>query len=341
MTALFTAIGGFRLRKEIKMHFWKKFLATAAMACVTAATPVLAQDSARLGKIITGYPAGGATDVVVRIVAPHLSAVTGVDYVVENRPGASGNIGAEAVVKAPPDGNTILVVFNSHSTIGPLFPNLPFDPVRDLASVGQISETPYLVVARNDIGVDDLKQLVDRAKRTNRPITLGTAGRATPQHLMAEVLATTTGAPVSAVHYKGSASAQNDLLGGHIDISLMTPSLGGALVRSGKLKLLAVTSSARIPEYPNVPTVHELGFDAWSGAGVWIAMLVPAKTPRAVVAKLNTALNDALKKSEVVAKLKSVGMNPTGRSPEQLDKIMQGERATWAAVIRDQKISVE
>jgi len=326
------------------MHRLKESLVGAVLALVLAAAMPLAfaQDASRgSGKIIVGNAPGGGTDVVARIVASYLSSLLGINYVVENRPGASGNIAAEAVAKAAPDGNTLLAVFNSHSTIGPLFPNLPFDPVRDLASVGQISDTPYLLVARNNIGADNLRELVEQAKRSKRPVTAGTAGRGTPQHLLFEILGKTSGITVSAIHYKGTAPAQNDLLGGHLDVSLMTPSLGAQMVKAGKSKLLAVTSEARLVDFPNVPTVREQGFDSLAGSGVWIALLVPGKTPRPTVMRLNKALNDALKFPETIDKLKAVGMTPTGGPPEYLDKIIQTEQAAWTALIRELSITVE
>ena len=196
-------------------------------------------------------------------------------------------------------------------------------------------------IDRNNIGAENLRDLVEQAKRSKRPVTAGTAGRGTPQHLLFEILGKTSGITVSAIHYKGTAPAQNDLLGGHLDVSLMTPSLGAQMVKAGKSKLLAVTSEARLVDFPNVPTVREQGFDSLAGSGVWIALLVPGKTPRPTVMRLNKALNDALKFPETIDKLKAVGMTPTGGPPEYLDKIIQTEQAAWTALIRELSITVE
>ncbi|MGB3067296.1 MAG: tripartite tricarboxylate transporter substrate binding protein [Ottowia sp.] len=293
------------------------------------------------GRIIVGNQPGGATDIAARMLAPEFAKATGHQWIVENRTGASGNIAAEHVAKAPADGNTILLVFNSHTTISSLFPKLPFDPVKDFASVGLIAQAPYLLVARPAIGVDNLRELIARAKKDGKPITIGSPGQGTPQHLLAEQLRKAEGVEIDTVHYKGSAPAQTDVMGGHVDITLVTPSLGGPFVKAGKLKLLGVTSDARLPEFPNTPTTRELGVATLNSSGVWLALLVPAKTPAETVARLNKTLNEALRTPEVLARLKSVGMLPMGGTSEQLDKLMRQEQATWSTLIKESKITLD
>ena len=318
-------------------HFIARLAACALLAC--SAGHVAAQTTD--GKIVVGNQPGGATDIVARLLLPEFSKASGRQFIVENRTGASGNIAAEHVARAPADGNTILLVFNSHTTISSLFPKLTFDPIKDFASVGLISQAPYLVVARPDIGVDDLRELIAQRKKSGKPITLGSPGQGTPQHLLAENLRKAQNVDIETVHYKGSAPAQTDVMGGHVDTSLVTASLGAGFVKTGKLKLLAVTSDARLPDFPNTPTSRELGIDTLNSSGVWLALLVPAKTPPATVARLNKTLNDALQSPEVLARLKTIGMIPMGGSPADLDKLMREEQATWSALIKESKITID
>lgn len=293
------------------------------------------------GKIVVGNQPGGATDIVARLLAPEYAKVLGRPFVVENRTGASGNIAAEYVAKSPADGNTVLLVFNSHTTISSLFPKLPFDPIKDFASIGLISDSPYLIVARPGIGVNTLRELIDKAKREGKPISIGSPGPGTPQHLLAQKLSQDQKVEVSVVHYKGSAPAQTDVMGGHVDITFVTNSLGASFVKAGKLQLLGITSDQRAADFPVTPTTREQGLGVFNGSGVWLALLVPAKTPAAKVEQLNQVLNQALKSPEVQAKLKAVGMSPLGGTPAAQDKLMHDEQATWSALIKASKITLE
>lgn len=327
------------------MNWIRNVLTVAAVAgsFVFVGTAALAQqgDAAAQGKIVVGNSPGGATDQVARLVAPYFAKGMARPFIVDNRPGASGNIAAEHVAKAAPDGNTILLVFNSHTTIGALFQKLPFDPVKDFTPIGLVSETPYLLVARPNIGVASLSELVAQAKEKRTPITAGTPGVGTPTHLLFEYVKKINGIDITALHYKGSAPAQADVMGGHVDIALVTPSLGAPLVRAGKLKLLAVTAPARLPEFPSVQTVQEAGVNSLNGEGVWIGLLVPAKTPAATVTALNKVLNEALRTPELIARLKAIDMAPIGGTPERLNEVMSKERAVWPALIREAKITLE
>ncbi|HEY8357461.1 MAG TPA: tripartite tricarboxylate transporter substrate-binding protein [Ramlibacter sp.] len=293
------------------------------------------------GRIIVGNQPGGATDIVARLVAPRLAQALGHPFVVENKAGASGNIAADAVAKAPPDGNTLLLVFNSHPMIGALFPKLPFDPIKDFASIGLISQSPYLVVAKPDIGVEDLKQAVERSKQTKKPLFMGSPGRATPQHLMMERLRKEEGVDVEVVHYKGTGPAIADVMGGHADFTMATISAAGSHVKANKVKLLAVTADKRLGDFPNAPTASELGLKSIAGSGVWVALLAPAKTPPAVVERLNRILNDALKTPEVAERLASIGMTSLGGKPQELDRLMLQEQKVWSSLIRELKITPE
>jgi tripartite-type tricarboxylate transporter receptor subunit TctC len=314
----------------------------ALVGALVSVGPAHAQgEPAGQAKLVVGNQPGGATDTLARLLVPYLSSGAGRTYVVDNRAGASGNIAAEYVAKSVPDGHTILLTFNSHTTIGALFQKLAFDPVKDFAPVGLISETPYLLVARPNIGVSSFAELIAQAKTTRRPISAGTPGVGTPTHLLFENMKKLNGIDITSIHYKGSAPAQADVMGGHVDIALVTPSLGAPLVKSGKLKLLAVTAATRLPAFPGAQTAREAGVDSLTGEGVWLGLLVPAKTPAATVATLNRILNDALKTPELIARLQAIDMAPIGGTPERLNELMTKERGTWSALIREAKITLD
>jgi len=293
------------------------------------------------GRIIVGNAPGGGTDHVARLIAPFFNDAQGRTFVVENRPGASGNIAAAMVAGSPPDGSTMLLIFNAHATTALLNPRLAFDPIKDFSSVGEISESPYLVVARPGIGVNDLRALIERSVRTKQPITAGTPGQGTPLHIMFEALKSQHNVDMVISHYKGSAPAMTDVMGGHIDMTLATPALAGQQVQAGKLSVIGVTSRARLPEYPNVPTMGELGISQWAGAGAWFSVVVPARTPRSVVAAANGILNEALKNPQVLDRLKTLGMTARGGSAESMDAKLRAEADLWAPVIRSAKITAE
>lgn len=311
-----------------------------ALALCTAAASV-AFGQGKEARIVVGNAPGGATDIVARLIAPKFAQALGEPVIVENKAGASGNIAADAVAKAAPDGRTLLLAFNSHATVGALFPKLPFDPFKDFASVGLIARAPFLVVAKPDIGVDNLKQALDRVKQTKKPLFMGSPGKATPNHLMLERLRKEEEVDVQVVHFKGTAPAITDVMGGHVDFTLATPSAAAGFVKAGKLKLLAVTSSHRLPEFPNTPTAGDLGIKSFADSGVWLALLAPAKTPRATVEKLNRTLNDVLRTPEVVEKLSSLGMTAAGGTPADLEKLMAEEQRIGTALIKELNITSE
>ena len=231
-------------------------------------------------KIVIGNAPGGISDTMGRLLAEQFTSVFNRNFLVENRPGAGGNIAADLVAKSPPDGQTMLLIYNSHPSINALYPNLPFDPIKDFSSIGMIVGTPYLLVANPALPGKNLAEVLVNARRSGRPLTFASPGSGSPQHLMAERLGIQTGIPVTVAHYKGMAPAQTDVLGGHVDFTISSVAIGMPQVKAGKLKVLAVTSPERLPELPNDPTVKESGVDGFVGMG-WLALLVPAKTPAA------------------------------------------------------------
>lgn len=321
-----------------------RFLTSRRMPKVVAFGALLAANVASaqvggIGKVVVGNQPGGATDIVARLLAPALEPVMGRTFVVENRVGASGNVAAEFVSRSVPDGSTILVMFNSHATVGALYPKLSFDPLKDLVSAGEISETPFLIVGRPDLGASDLKTVMDAARKAGKPLKVGTPGLGTPHHLLFEALKRSHQQDLIITHYKGSAPAQADVMGGHIDVVMSTPSLAVPALKAGKATLLGVTSEQRLADYPNAPTAREMGVLPLAGSGAWIGLMVPAKTPDAVIERINRALNTALQTPAVQERLKTIGMTAVGGSAQAMNTKLHKEAAQWTPLIREAKIT--
>jgi tripartite-type tricarboxylate transporter receptor subunit TctC len=293
-------------------------LSAAALAMI-AAFPSLApaQSSAPI-KVIVGNAPGGISDILARLMAEQLAAPLGRTIIVENKPGAAGNIAADLVAKAVPDGNTLLFIYNSHPSIKSLYPQLPFDPMAG----------------------NTLAEAVGNAKRTGKPLTFASPGVGSPQHLMIERLKHQAGVPITVAHYKGLAPGQADVLAGHVDFTISSVAIGLPQVLAGKAKALAVSSAERLPRLPNVPTVKESGYEGFVTEG-WLALLLPAKTPPAIAARYNDELNKVLSKPEIKAKLDQMGATPTPGAAEVLDRILRDESAMWTKVVKDLGIKPE
>jgi tripartite-type tricarboxylate transporter receptor subunit TctC len=304
-----------------------------------SAAPAIAQD-ARPVRIVVGNAPGGITDTLSRLMAESFTRSTGRTFVVENKPGAAGNIAAEHVARSAPDGSVMLMIYNSHPTIAALYPNLTFDPVADFQSVGLIAGTPYLLVANPAVPGKNLAEALSLARAGKRTLSFASPGAGTPQHLTMERLKLSTGLPITIAHYKGTAPGQNDVLAGHVDMTLSSVALALPQVRAGKLKVLAVTSAERLPFLPNEPTVSESGVKNFVSVG-WMGFVMPAKTPPAIVKRYNDELNRALASREVRDKLEIMGASPIGGPPEDLDRQIRDDKTMWTKIIHDLKIKAE
>lgn len=274
------------------------------------------------------------------MVAEPMAASMKRTIIVESQPGASYNIAAEFVAKAPADGNTVLLTFNVHPIAGALYPSLPFDPVKDFRAVGVIATTPYVVAGNPSLPGANLKEFIAAAKAQNRSVTFASVGLGTPQHLMIERLKAQTGLDIRMIHYKSAAAAQTDVMGGHVDFSLLTPSIAEAQAKAGKLRVLAMTSAQRLPQFPDSQTVTEAGYQGFITDG-WYAMLLPSKTPEATIKAYNTALNEALNLPAVRDKLRGVGATATPGQQEALDKVIRDDAVMWTQVIKQNNIKPE
>jgi tripartite-type tricarboxylate transporter receptor subunit TctC len=291
-------------------------------------------------RFIVPFPPGGANDILARTLGPRLTADWAQPVVIENRPGAGGNIGADVVAKAKPDGHTLLLGYVGNLTISPsLYQAIPYDTLKDFAPVTNLVNQPIVMLAHPNFAASTIKQLVALAKARRGEITCASPGVGTAQHLATELLKTKAGIDLVHVPYKGAIPALTDLIGGQIP--LLTVGLAPALphVKSGKLKALAVVGPKRAAVLPEVPTVGETvaGFEVTS----WNGVLVPSGTPAAVVGQLNRDVVRVLAEPDVRARLEAAGFEIIGNSPEQFARTIRGDLARFASVIRVSGIKPE
>jgi len=303
---------------------------------VAASLPLAAHAQAYPGKpirIIVPYPAGGAVDIIARIVGQPLSEALKQPVIVDNRPGASANIGMELAAKAAPDGYVLLMASNGIATNMALFPNLAFDGRRDFAPVARIGFAPLVIVVPAASPAKSLKDLIAQAKAEPGKLTYASAGNGSSGHLAGELLKSSAKIDVLHVPYKGGAPAITDLLGERISFMPINPVEVIAHIRSGRLRALAVGSDKRVPLLPDVPTVAEAGLPGFD-ATVWWGLVAPAGTPRDVVAKLNAETNKALADPAIVGKLGDLGVVVTAGTPEQFAAFIQAQTELWSGVIK-------
>jgi tripartite-type tricarboxylate transporter receptor subunit TctC len=315
------------------MHRRALFLALLA--------PAAAQAQAAPLRLIVPFPAGGPTDAIARLIAGPMGATLGRAVVVENRAGAGGTLGAEAAARAEPDGNTIVVTSIATHGIGPaLYPRLPYDPVRDFAAIGMIHASPLVIAVTPGFAARTLPDLVTMARSKPGEIGYATSGNGTSPHAAGEMFAGEAGIRWQHVPYRGSAPAITDVLAGNVPVLIDNLISTIEHIRAGRLRALAVTTPARAPLLPDVPTVAELG---WAGfaASSWMALSAPARTPEAAIARLNAALNEALADRQVRQGMLALGAEPVGGSPADLDAFIASELAKWAAVVKRSGMRVD
>jgi len=320
---------------------WKKVLSLLIAAAITAPVSMaLPQSGAEAADFPTkplrfhvGFPPGGSTDRVARLIAPRLEQELGQPVVLDNTAGAGGIVGLNAVAKADPDGHTFGFGVSGALTVQPtLKPNLPFDPIEDLAPVTMAVINPLVLVVRPESGIKTLQQFIEQAK--SRPgMTYGTAGVGTAMHLAGQLLNQEAGIELTHVGYKGSGPALVDLLGGHVDSVIIDVITVKAHLEAGKLVPLGVTTPERTPLAPDIPTIAEGGVDGF-GVSSWFGILTTAGTPPEVVARLNAALVSVLEDPEVSKKLLEGGLQPAPSSPEAFRDRIRAEARKNAELIK-------
>ena len=309
---------------------------TLLAALLSAPLAVLAQAwPAKTVKIIAPFPPGGSVDQVSRILAAQLTQQLGQQFIVENRSGASGSIGTQAVATAPPDGYTIGVVFDTHAVNPSLIPNIPFDTLKDLAPVMLIGTSPMAIVAHASQPYKDFRDVLAAARK--EPVAFGSIGTGSLGHLAMTQVANMQGVQFTHIPYKGGGPLMTDAIGGQVPLAIGTVFLVNPHVKGGKVRALAVTSAKPSPELPGVATVAEQGVPGFS-ALAWWGVIAPARTPRPVVQKIHDELRKALASPAVFQKLSEQGMDILGGTPEEMDHFLRSEITRWAAVVQQNKI---
>jgi tripartite-type tricarboxylate transporter receptor subunit TctC len=287
---------------------------------------------ARPIKILVGAPAGGTTDTMARAIADPMTAALKQPVLVENRPGAGGNLAAAAVAKSAPDGHTLLVSFSSHTINATLYPSLPYDPVADFTPITMIARVPSLLVGRADLPAKDLKELIALARAQPHKLTIGIGGIGSSLHLAGEKFKLMTGVDLLNVPYKGTAPALTDLLGGQIDLMFISLVTGAEQVRAGKLRAYGVTSDKRQAMFPDLPAIGEvvLGFESTA----WFGVFAPAHLPDAITQKLYTTIVAALAGPRLREQLKTEGATSVGNTPKEFTAFVREDIERWAPVVK-------
>jgi len=316
-------------------------LCAAAAALIAAAAPAEAQDKwpERQVNVIVPFTAGGTTDMFARILAQHMQAKFGPPFIVENRAGAAGNVGTTAVARAPKDGYTILVGTVSTHAINPfLYKNLPHDTEKDFVPITGLAKLPNLLVVNPKIPVKTFAEFVEYAKQNPGKLNYGSSGAGTSQHLAAELFQLKTGAKMTHVPFRSSQDIVNGLIGGHIDLAFDNMTIAWPQAQGGTVRALAVTSTERSPQAPEIPTVGETlsGFDATSWNGLW----APAGTPQAIVDTIAADVKAILEKPEVQKKAAELASTPAPMTPKQFAEYIQAERQKWSEVVKTVGIQI-
>ena len=313
-------------------------VAAALLASASRAQPVEADYPGRTVKIVVSAPAGGGLDVAARIIAERLRQRLGQPFIIENRPGAAGNTGAEVVFAAEPDGYTLLAAQPSPLTVNQLlYRKLNFDPAA-FVPVATMTAVPNVLVVRPDLPAHSLREFIDHAKANPGKLNFASQGIGTTPHLSGELFNRLAGTQLVHVPYKGTAQAVNDVVAGHVDLIFLEMGSAFQLYKGGRAKLLALSSLERAPQMPEIPIFAEAGMPDFK-SDTWNALVAPPKTPAAIVAKLNTAINEVLKLPDVQAHFAGISMQPIGGTPADLAERIKAETRRWGEVIRAANIT--
>jgi len=316
----------------------QRALATAIVTLTLASAGVQAADNypSRPVQMIIPFSAGGPTDIVGRIMGAKMGELLGQQFVIENKVGAGGNIGADAVAKAAPDGYTLLMATVSTHAINPgLYRHMPYDPLRDFAAVGRVGVTPTLLLVHPSIPATDVKSLVALIKANPGKYDYGSSGVGSILHLCGEEFKSLAGGlDIVHVPYKGSAPMDTDLMGGQISLAFDATPTAMPLAQSGRVRALGAGMATRLRAMPDLPTLQEQGLKGFE-CYTWNAILAPAGTPQPIVDRLNAAINKSLADPAVFSALQKAGIDPTpGSTPQQTAEFVKAELAKWAPIIK-------
>lgn len=322
-----------------------RFLRTAALlaGAVLAGASAVAQSGfpQQPIRMVVTFPPGGSTDAVVRMLVPRLNEKLGQQVVVDNRPGAGGNIGLAIVAKAPPDGHTLGVgAAGALSANSSLYAQMPFDPVKDFKPVTMLAAIPFVLIGHPSVQAKTQQELVALAKSQPGKLSIGHGGNGTAMHLSAALFAQMADVKMVEVPYKGSGPAALDVLAGNVPLAVVDLPSALQHIKAGKLTAFAVTSPQRLPQLPDVPTASEAGLSGYDSTG-WFGVVAPAGTPAPVINRLNAEITAALNDPAIQASMRNLGVEPAPTRPEAFEAYIRSETQKWAKVIRQANIKID
>ncbi|HEX2547359.1 MAG TPA: tripartite tricarboxylate transporter substrate binding protein [Ramlibacter sp.] len=324
------------------MHQFARAAAALLLAAFAATAPAQSPDFPRQPiRVVVTFPPGGSADAVVRMLVPRLNEKLGQQVVVDNRPGAGGNIGLAIVAKAPPDGYTLGVgAAGALSANSSLYAQMPFDPVKDFRPVSMLAAIPFVLIGHPSVQAKTQRELIALAKSQPGKLSIAHGGNGTAMHLSAALFSQMADVKMVEVPYKGSGPAALDVLAGNVPLAVVDLPSALQHIRAGKLVAFAVTSPQRLPQLPDVPTASEAGLGGYDSTG-WFGVVAPAGTPPAIVQRLNAEITAALNDPAIQASMRNLGVEPAPSRPEAFEAYIRAETQKWAKVIRAANIKIE
>ncbi|HEU4376915.1 MAG TPA: tripartite tricarboxylate transporter substrate binding protein [Telluria sp.] len=291
--------------------------------------------------LIVPFPPAGGTDILSRLVANKLTETMKWSIIVENRPGAGGNIGVDVAARAPHDGYTIVMGQTSNLAINPtLFAHLPYSPAKDFSPITTVASAPLVLVVATNSPFKSLAEIVDAAKAKPGQVSFGSPGNGTVAHMTIELLQKASGVKFQHIAYKGSSQAITDLIGGYVQVFMSSIPTAIAQIKGGRMRAIAVTSTERSSDLPNVPTINESGYKGFDAA-TWFGLLAPAGTPPEIIAKLNQSINQVLNMPDVQKRIDIEGATTLGSSPEQFRELLKSDMVRWGQVVKESGAKVD
>lgn len=314
------------------------------MAAAAMSLPALAQTSSfplRPVRIVVPYTTGGSNDVIARLLAQQLQETWGQPVVVENKPGAAGNIGASDIAKSAPDGHSLLLTNINIVSMNPgLIANMPFDPQKDFAPISLLGTTALALVVHPSVPANNVRELIDLARKGPGRLNYASSGNGSPQHMSAEMFKAMTKTSMTHIPYRGAAPAVNDLLAGQVQVTIGVVNQLIPHIRAGKLKALGVTTRKRLAQMPDVPTLDEAGVPGYESE-IWLGLAAPSATPPAIIEQINQAIRKAMATADVISKLQSQGIDVVVSSPDQMRQRGLEDLKRWGDIIRTAGIKVD
>ncbi len=318
----------------MRHSFW-----LVAAALCTATGMVQAQNyPEKTVRIIVPFAPGGGSDFIARAISPPLTKALGQQFIIDNRPGAGSTLGSEIALKSPGDGYTLLLISGSFTTAPSLYKNLKYDTLNDMTPVIQTENGPYIITVHPSLPVKTVKQLVALAKSKPTEINFASTGNGGITHLASELFAMRTGIKITHIPYKGTGPGVIDTLAGHTQMMVAAAAAAMGHVKSGRLRGLAVSSPKRLPALPDMPTVMESGYKY--EVNNWHGVVAPKGVPRAIIDKLNSEINKAIKDPDFAKRIASEGLEPAGGTPEAFQALLKREVVEWAEVVKQAKVTI-